>query len=82
MDAHLLLGWNGNLWTINHATAIAHPDGTAAIGSGEGPAIGAIDALLAHRPDMAGEDVVTTAVAIAIERDRHSGHPVHVETLS
>lgn len=81
MDGTLLLGWNGRLWSMPHGQAIAHPDGVAALGSGEGPAIGAIDALMACDCDREPADVVVTAVRIAIERDKHSGGPVHLEVL-
>jgi hypothetical protein len=46
MDGSVLLGWHGRLWTCSEVQAIPHPDGRAALGSGEGPAIGALDALL------------------------------------
>jgi ATP-dependent protease HslVU (ClpYQ) peptidase subunit len=81
MNASLLLGWQGRLWTLSHATAIPHRDGIAAIGSGEGPAIGAIDALLAACPDMPPQQVVARALAVAIERDKHSGGTVWMEYL-
>lgn len=81
MDGTLLLGWYGRLWTISHATAIPHGDGVAAAGSGEGPAIGAVDTLLAVAPDMPPAEVVTRAVAVAVARDRHSAAPVQLECL-
>lgn len=81
MDGCLLLGWRGRLWTISHATAIPHDDGIAALGSGEGMAIGAIDALLAACPDMPPQQVVARAVDIAIKRDKHSDLPIWVEHL-
>lgn len=45
IDGHLLLAYRGRLWTLLHAQAIPHPDGVAALGSGEGLAIGAIRAV-------------------------------------
>lgn len=78
LDGTLLLGWNGTLWTMPHGQAIRHPDGVAALGSGEGPAIGALDAL---RHTAGPAEAVTRAVHIAIERDKHSMAPVQSETL-
>ncbi len=80
LDGAILLGWNGRLWTLAHAVAIYHHDGIATIGSGEGPAIGAMDALLALGDDPAG--VVKKALSIAINRDRHTAGPVTYEELS
>lgn len=79
MDAYLLLGWHGLLWTIVHALAIPHPDGCAALGSGEGPAMGALDAL--RICDVGPEEAVRLAVEIACRRDRHSMPPIQVEVL-
>lgn len=79
MDAHLILGWAGRVWSINHAFAAAHHDGIAAIGSGEGPAIGAIDAMLATGRTPAA--TVRAAVRIAAARDRYSGAPFQFEQL-
>ena len=81
MAGLLLLGYQGRLWSVTHCYAIAHPDGVAAVGSGEGPAIGAIDTLLAVCPDMPPSEVVARAVQAAILRDRHSGEPVQIEHL-
>lgn len=78
LDGTVLLGWNGQLWSLTHMQAIPHPDGIAALGSGEGPAIGAIDALQ-DRGD--GKSVVIRAAEIAIERDRYSRGPVQYETV-
>lgn len=80
MDGHLLLGWNGLLWTIVHAMAIPHPDGYAALGSGEGPAIGALDAL--RICDVEPGEAVRLAAEIACRRDRYSMPPVQVELLT
>jgi ATP-dependent protease HslVU (ClpYQ) peptidase subunit len=79
VDSRVLLGWNGRLWTLTHHMAIPHPDGIAALGSGEGPAIGALDVLaeLGMEPAQA----VRKAVLVGIHRDRYSEAPVQVETL-
>lgn len=81
LDAHLLLGWRGQLWTLVHQQAIYHPDGIAAIGSGEGPAIGAIDYALAtgYADDLPG--LLTAAVTIGIRRDRYSGGTIYAESI-
>ncbi|MGC4886680.1 hypothetical protein [Micromonospora sp. DT227] len=80
LDGSLLLGWNGHLWTLVHAMAVPHPDGRAALGSGEGPAIGALDALLDR--EVAPADAVVASVEIGCKRDRYSGLPIQVETLN
>lgn len=91
MAGSVLLGYDGRLWTLCHNTAIPHPDGVAAVGSGEGPAMGAADAYLqmhaanrlgrfAH-PQGAGRWIVDAAVRIAVARDKHSALPVQVQTL-
>lgn len=80
MSGTVLFGWGGRLWTLTHAMAIPHEDGIAAVGSGEGPAIGAVDALLvAGMTDL--PQIVARAVAIGINRDRCSGGPIQVEML-
>lgn len=79
LDCSFILGCDGALWTITDHFAIPHADGIAAIGSGEGPAIGAIDALLAV--GMPATSAVTRAIEIAINRDLHSGGDVLTETL-
>lgn len=86
LDATVILGWRGRLWTLTHAMAIPHPDGIAAAGSGEGPAIGALDALLSiderRWSYVAGyPDAVHQACAIAVKRDRYSGAPIEVHVL-
>jgi hypothetical protein len=81
MAGTLLLGWRGRLWTLSHATATPHRDGVAALGSGEGPAVGAMDVLLSTCPDMHPAEVVGRAVTVAMARDRHSGGTVWVESL-
>ena len=75
----LLLAAAGRLWTMIHGAALLHPDGRAALGSGEGPAIGALDALidLGLHP---GEAVVR-ACAHGIHRDKHSGAPIQAEIV-
>lgn len=80
MDGSAVLGWRGRLWTLVHQQAIPHPDGIAAVGSGEGPAIGALDALLANGVDPAA--AVLRAVEIGCARDRYSEPPIQVETLT
>jgi ATP-dependent protease HslVU (ClpYQ) peptidase subunit len=81
MDSHLLLGWGGRIWTISHMMAIPHPDGVASIGSGEGPAIGALDALVLARWEDPRR-MVEAAARIGIARDRYSAWPVDVEVLA
>lgn len=79
MDGTVLLGWNARLWSLTHMQAIPHPDGVGALGTGEGPAIGVIDALRAR--DGNGRDIVTEAVRVACHRDRYSAEPVQYEAL-
>ncbi len=59
--------------------AIRHPDGVAAVGSGEGPAVGALDALT--RCGVPPERAVAEAAQIAVERDQWSRPPVQHEFL-
>lgn len=85
LDGNFLLGVPARggrastLWTIAHHMAIRMPDGRGAVGSGEGPATGALDASLSAglKPDMA----VLEACGIAIKRDRYSGFPIRSESL-
>lgn len=80
MDGSILFAWRDRLWTISEVQAIPHPDRRAALGSGEGPALGAFDALV----DVAGlkpHDAVYHAMRIAIDRDRNSGDPIQIELL-
>lgn len=79
-DGTVLLGWNGRLWTLSNAQAIPHLDGRAALGSGEGPAIGALDVLLETR-DLHPVEAVTWACSVGVSRDRFSGLPIQVEIL-
>lgn len=79
IDGTLLLGWRGRVWTLTHHQAIPHPDGIAAVGSGEGPAIGVLDALTECGVDP--RSAVETAVAVAIRRDRYCGGPIQYERL-
>lgn len=79
-DGSILLGWNGRLWTLSNAQAIPHLDGRAALGSGEGPALGALDVLLDRMQLPLGE-AVTQACAVGISRDRFSGPPITVHLL-
>lgn len=80
LDGSVLLGWRGQLWTIGHAVAVGHPDGRAAIGSGEGPAIGALDVLL-NRGVLPAVAVVEAA-HVACQRCRFSSPPLQFERLS
>lgn len=80
IDGSILLGWRGRLWTISEIQAIPHPDGRAALGSGEGPAIGALDVLLDHL-DADLPDAVIEAVKVGINRDRNSAAPFYLEVL-
>ncbi|MGK5677495.1 hypothetical protein [Actinoplanes sp. URMC 104] len=86
LDGTMLLGVPGGegleptLWTITHHTAIRHLDGRGAVGSGEGPAVGALDALLTL--GVKPGDAVRQACEIGVSRDRSSGLPVLVETLT
>jgi ATP-dependent protease HslVU (ClpYQ) peptidase subunit len=79
MDGTLLLGWGGQLWTVVHAQALPHPDGTGAVGSGADAALGAVDALLGV--GVQPVEAVVRAVQIAIGRDINSDAPVLVEVL-
>ena len=81
MDGTLLLGWAGQLWTLTHYMAIPHADGVAALGSGEGPAIGALDVLLEAYPTQAPGELLTRALRVAAARDRHTGGSVQLELL-
>jgi hypothetical protein len=87
LDGNFLLGIPGrlavdlpsSLWTVGHHMAIRLPDGRGAVGAGEGPAMGALDALLdgGAAPDMA----VLRACEIAITRCLHSDGPVNAVCL-
>ena len=82
LDGSVLLGYRGRIWTLSHAKAIPHPDGIGALGSGEGPAIGALDAMLTHGSHAeSGANAVVNAVGIAIKRDRYSAEPIQFEVL-
>lgn len=84
MDGGVLLGWGGRLWSLGHSTACAHPDGRAALGSGEGPAMGALDVLLDGGEDDEPADPATAvlrAALIGCRRDRYSEPPVWLEIL-
>lgn len=78
LDGTLLLASHGYLWTLTHHQAIAHPDGMAAIGSGEGPALGALHALIDSR--VAPKKAVEKACEIGIRLDRYSGGPIQLMT--
>lgn len=81
LDATLILGWRGRLWSISHMVAVPHSDGVAAIGSGEGPAIGALDAFIVAAWPWSPVEMVAQACAIGIARDRYSAGPVDVHIL-
>ena len=80
LGGNLILGVRGRLWTLVHMQAVAHDDGMAAIGTGEGPAIGALETLLrlGEKPEFA----VQQACEIGIARDRYSGGDVTAEHLA
>ncbi len=80
MDSHMILAWRGSVWSINHMMAVTHSDGIAAIGSGEGPAMGAMDAFLASNVHPA--HAVRQALHVAVSRDRYSGLPIVCERLA
>lgn len=80
MDGALLLCAAGTIWTIYHGAALRHPDGRAAVGSGEGPAIGALDVIL-DQQFVSVEVAVQMACKVGIGRDRHSGEPIRVATV-
>lgn len=81
MDSSLLLGFRGRMWTLTHHQAIAHRDGLAALGSGEGPAIGALWALDRHA-HLAGATAVGVACAAGSTFDRYSAGDIQIETLA
>lgn len=80
IDGGVLLGFGGRLWTLGHSTACAHPDGRAALGSGEGPAMGALDVLLDD--GVSPLTAVRRAAEMGCRRDRYSEPPINVEVLS
>lgn len=80
MDANLLIGFQGNVWTLNHATAVRHPDGIASIGSGADIALGALEALRSHT-QFTPTRCVAIACGIAIDNDCYSGGDVSVQVV-
>lgn len=78
MDATLLLGWGGQLWTLIHMQAIGHPDGVAVLGSGGDIALGV---LMNTRTDTDPAQAVTNACQVAIRCNRFCGGPVDVHVL-
>jgi ATP-dependent protease HslVU (ClpYQ) peptidase subunit len=85
LDGNCILGWNGRLWTICHSQAIPHEDGVAAVGTGEGPAIGALDVLLSQYVDGPPEvlvDAAKIAAEIGINRSVGSATPIQLELLA
>lgn len=81
MDATLILGWRGRLWSVWNGVAIPHADGIAAVGSGEGVAIGVVDALLDAGLELPPVEILGRAVTLAIARDKHSAGPIWMEYL-
>lgn len=82
MDAAVLFGYHGRLWTIDHQQAIPHPDGLAAVGSGEGPAIGALWVMSnASNQVVPDRGLVEIACHAGIRFDRYSGGDVQVESI-
>lgn len=79
LDGHFLLGYPGGLWTLQHHLAILCPDGRGAVGSGEGPAMGALDAFC--QSDVPPYRAVSLAATIAVSRDRWSGLPLQLEHI-
>lgn len=79
IDGSIALGFRGRLWTLSETHAIPHPDGVNCLGSGEGPAIGALDVLLEQ--DLDPIEAVARAVAVGINRDRNSRAPIYIEYL-
>lgn len=81
LDGNLLLGHDGHLWTVTHMQAIPHHDGRAAVGSGEGLALGALDAALTlGETDL--EAIIELAVRIGCHRDRYSDGEPQLVTLA
>lgn len=79
LDGSFLIGWAGQLWHCSHQLAMRMPDGISAVGSGEGYAIGALDALL--NCDVPPGDAVARACQMAVTRDCHSDGPINVHLL-
>lgn len=78
LDGSVLLGFRGRLWVLAHMQALVIIDGVCALGSGEGPAIGVLDALNGSRP---AAELVGLAVEIACRRDRYSEPPVSFDSV-
>lgn len=79
LDGSVLLGFRGRLWVLTHMQAVVITDGICTLGSGEGPAIGVLDALVGTRP---ADQLVRLAVELACHRDRYSEPPVFTETIT
>jgi ATP-dependent protease HslVU (ClpYQ) peptidase subunit len=79
IDGTMLLAAGGHLWTLTHHQAIAHPDGMAAIGSGEGPSLGALHALIGA--GRAPAKAIARACEIGILLDRYSGGEAVVHSV-
>lgn len=80
LDGTLLLGYLGRLWTLSNSVAIPHRDGVAALGSGEGQAMGALAALAAYT-DLHPAERVERALSIAAAYDKHTAAPFDIEEL-
>lgn len=81
LDGTLILASRDGIWTITHAHAIHHPDDIAAIGSGEGPAIGALTTALEFGVFRSLAAAAEHAVEIAIRFDKHTDGSIRVEQL-
>lgn len=79
MDGSVLLAAGGYVWTLTHHQAIRHLDGMAAIGSGEGPALGALHALI--DAGRAPAKAIRKAVEVGILLDRYSGGEIVVSSV-
>lgn len=79
LDGNLLLGIPGSLWTLAHHMAVLCPDGRGAVGTGEGPAMGALDAFI--QSEVPEYRAVELAAAIACTRDRWSRLPLQLEQI-
>lgn len=85
LDALLILGWRGRLWTLLHNQAVPMTDGVAVLGSGGDVALGALLALrrryLTASVDLDPLDAVRFAVELAVEQHIFALPPIHGVTL-
>lgn len=82
LDATLLLGHRDRLWTVTHMQAIRHADGLAAVGSGEGIALGAVHAGLAlGETDVSKLVHLAVTIGCVLDRYSDSGGDPQVVTL-